>query len=130
MNIAPPTPTIHTFTEINPGKYASVKHYKLDQVNNGTSLISEKINIQKDRNYAKSMPDYWLKIRQGKKWSRPITGLFKTSTENLYKGDGNYKRHLILLRFTEDQSQVTVYYFKDFYTADLTHILPLTQQEL
>ncbi|MHA6278837.1 hypothetical protein ACXYMT_01530 [Salinimicrobium sp. CAU 1759] len=122
-----PTPTVHHFKEINPGKYASVKHYQLDQVTNGNCLLSEKINISKDRKFARSTPDYWLKIKEGKNWSRPITGLFKTSTENLYKGDCNYKKHLLILRFTEDQSRATVYYFKDFFTADLTRVLPLTQ---
>ncbi|MBE7641052.1 hypothetical protein GUB10_11970 [Salegentibacter sp. BLCTC] len=120
-----PTPTIHTFTEINPGKYASVKHYELDQVKNGNSLLSDKINIQKDRKFARSMPDYWLKKREGNKWSRPITGLFKTAKENIYKGDSNYKKHLIILKLAEDESQATVYYFQNFYTADLRHILPL-----
>lgn len=125
-----PTPTVHHFKEVNPGKYASVKHYQLEQVTNGNSLLSEKINVGKDRKFARSTPDYWLKIKDGNNWSKPITGLFKTSTENLYKGDCNYKKHLLILRFTEDQSRATVYYFRNFYTADLTRVLPLTQQEL
>jgi hypothetical protein len=121
-----PTPTIHTYKEINSGRFASVKHYLLDHVTNDNCFLSEQLNISKDRKFARSNPDYWLKIKEGKKWSKPLTGLFKTSTENVFHGDCNYKQHLIILKFTEDESRATVYYFKDFYTADLTHILPLT----
>ena len=122
-----PAPTIHHFTEINAGKYAGVKHYELDQVENGTSLLAEKINISKDRKFAKSAPDYWLKIREGKKWSKPLTGLFKTSAGNVFHGDCNYKKHLILAKFSEDGNKITVLYFRDFFTADLTNVLHLTQ---
>ncbi|MGM0931947.1 MAG: hypothetical protein ACQEWD_00730 [Bacteroidota bacterium] len=122
-----PTPTIHHFKEINPGKYASVKHFELTQVENGTSLLTNQLNISKDRKFARSTPDYWVKIREGKKWSKPITGLFKTSARNIFKGDCNYKKHLLLLKFAENESRATVYYFKDFYTADLRHVLPKIQ---
>ncbi|MDT0649753.1 MULTISPECIES: hypothetical protein [Autumnicola] len=123
---AHPTPIIHSYKEINPGKYRSVKHYELAEVINGTSLLSETINVQKDRNYAKSMPDYWLKIRQGKKWSRPITGLFKTTVPGIYIGDSQKKKNLILAQFTENKSCITLYYFKNYYTRDLNKLIEQT----
>jgi hypothetical protein len=122
-----PTPTIHEFKEINSGKYSSVKHYELEKINNGSSLLTKQLNISKDRKFARSTPDYWLKIRDGRKWSRPITGLFKTSSKNVYKGDCNYKKHLLIIKFTEDHNRAIVYYFKNFFTADLKQVLPLIQ---
>ena len=78
MNTATPQPVTHVYKEVNEGKYKSVKHYELQQCN-GTPLFSTLINISINQNCAQSMPDYWLKIREGKKWTKYITGLFKTS---------------------------------------------------
>ena len=118
-----PTPIIHYFKEVNPGKYRSVKHFQLDQVKNGKSLLTNKINISKDRKFAKSAPDYWLKVREGNKWSKPITGLFKTKKRDVYHGDSQYKKDLIIAQFADQDSKVIVYYYKNFYTGDLHHIL-------
>jgi hypothetical protein len=122
-----PTPIIHHFREINSGQFSSVKHYELDSVKNGSTLLTEQLNISKDRKFARSNPEYWLKIKEGDKWSKPITGLFKTSTEDLYKGDCNYKKHLLIIRFTIDHSKVTAFYFQNFFTDDLRHVIPITQ---
>ena len=118
-----PTPTVHDFIEINPGKYASVKHYELQEVSNGTSLLADQINISKDRKFAKSCPDYWLKIREGKKWSKPVTGLFKTRQINTFRGDSHFKKHLIILKFSDNESRVKIYYFENFFTKDLDTVL-------
>lgn len=122
-----PTPTVHYFREVNPGKFSSVKHFELYKVENGTSLLSEKINLSNDRQCARSSPDYWLKIREDSKWSKPVTGLFKTSIENIYYGDCNFKRHLIILKFSTDKSRLTVYFFRNFYTTDLKQVLTSIQ---
>jgi hypothetical protein len=119
------TPVTHVFSEINEGKFKSVKHYELIEVQNGTTQLSEQINISKDRNCAQSMPDYWLKIKNGNKWSKCITGLFKTGYNNIFDGDLQKKKHLIIFKFSEDASTLTAYVFRDYYTNDLSKVLPL-----
>jgi hypothetical protein len=127
MATQPPQPIIHSYTEINPGKFASVKHYELNQVVNGTPVFTETINISIDRKFAKSNPVCWLKIREGKKWKAPaVTGLFKTNFPGIFKGDSQHKNNLIIIKFSNDASQVKIYYFKDFYTRDLKALIGST----
>ncbi|MFV0565860.1 MAG: hypothetical protein ACK5NB_08515, partial [Flavobacteriaceae bacterium] len=110
-----PTPITHVYKEINTGKYATVKHYELTAVQNGIPQLSQKINISQNRNFALSMPLFWLKEHNGKKWqSFCTTGLFKTDAPNLYKGDTQKKCNLLLFRFSDNQEILTVYYFKNF----------------
>ena len=115
-------PITHVFSEINEGKYKSVKHYELIEVRNGNSVLTEQINISKDRNCAQSMPEYWLKVRNGNKWSDCITGLFKTGYNYIFKGDLKKKKHLIIFKFSNDASTLTAYVFKDYYTSDLNNV--------
>ena len=61
-----PTPVIHIYKEVNNGKYKSVKHFELVTTQNNNPVLPNKINISKDRNFAKSSPQYWLKIWNGK----------------------------------------------------------------
>jgi hypothetical protein len=117
-------PITHVFSEINEGKFKGVRHYELIEVKNGTTQLSELINISKDRNCAQSMPDYWLKIRNGEKWSNCITGLFKTGFKNIFKGDTEKKKNLIIFKFTENAKTLTAYYFDNYYTTDLSKVLP------
>jgi hypothetical protein len=118
-------PIVHVFSEINVGKYKDVKHYELIDVKCGTTQLSNQINISKNRSFANSNPDYWLKIKEGKKWSKCITGLFKTSKMLTYKGDKDYKGHLIIFIFSDNAKIVTVYFFKNYYTKDLSKVLSL-----
>jgi len=115
-------PVTHIYKEVNKGKHLSVKHFELTNVLNGNSELSELINISKNRNCAMSMPDYWLKIRQGSKWSKCITGLFKTTKQDLYKGDRDKKQHLLIFKFS-DADILTVFYFKNYYTRDLSDVM-------
>jgi len=119
-----PQPVTHIYKEVNKGKYRSVKHFELVKVLNANSQLSDLINISKNRNCALSMPDFWLKIRQGNKWSNCITGLFKTDIQNIYKGDVNKRKHLLIFKFN-DEVTLTVYYFENYFTNDLSNILPL-----
>ncbi len=113
-----PKPIVHTFSEVNKGKYRSVRHFELQKVENGESKLSDKINLQKDRQFAKSFPKYWLKIRKGNKWSRPVTGLFDTERPNIYHGDSHFKKHLILVHIPTDSDKVKVYYFENYFTRN------------
>lgn len=112
-----PQPIIHSYKEINPGKFKGVRHYELDQVNNGTPVFTDTINVSKDRKFARSNPDYWVKIREGKKWKNPaLTGLFKTDFPCIFHGDSQKKTNLIIVIFTKGASEVKMYFFKDYYT--------------
>ena len=122
MTTATLHPVIHIYKEINVGKYKSVKHYELIE-SNYKPILSNQINISKDRNCAQSMPDYWLKLKDGNKWTKCITGLFKTSKSNIFKGDANRKKHLILFKFSDNANTLTIFYFEDYYTNDISNVL-------
>ena len=123
-----PQPIIHVFKEFNVGKFKGVKHYELEEVSKGTSLLSNQINLSVNRNFAKSSPEYWLKIREGEKWSNCITGLFKTKEENIFKGDVERKKHLLIFRLSFDARTLTVYYFLDYHTNDLSEVMHLLRR--
>jgi hypothetical protein len=120
-----PKPTTHIYQEINEGKFKTTKHYQLVEVENGTQKLSNLINVAVDRGFAKSAPNFWLKIRNGKRWEN-FTGLFKTTTPGLYfadKGNNNRKEDLLIVKFSNYERDLTVYYFKGHYTANLSEVL-------
>lgn len=123
-----PQPVIHVFKEFNEDKYKSVRHYQLQKISEGTTLLSNQINLSLNRNFAQSTPEYWLKIRQDNKWSKCITGLFKTSISDVYKGDVNKKKNLLLFRLSFNEKTLTAYYFLDYHTHDLSKVLPLINE--
>jgi len=116
-------PVIHIFEEVNFGKFRSVRHYMLSGILDGVSLLSNAINISKDRQFSKASPDFWLKTRIGNKWSNCVTGLFKTGFKNIYKGDIDNKKHLVIFKFLRNDSVVLVFYYENYYTSDLSNIL-------
>ena len=63
-----------------------------------------------------------LLVRIGNKWSNCITGLFKTSLKNIYKGDTQKKKNLVIFNFLEDGNTLIVKYFKNYFTNDLSNI--------
>jgi len=71
------------------------------------------------------MPDYWLKIKNGNKWSNCITGLFKTGVSNIYKGDKDRKKNLIVFKFSDNAKTLTAFFFKNYYTKDLSKVLSI-----
>jgi hypothetical protein len=126
MSTATPKPIIHVFKEYNIGKFKTTKHYKLETVKNGTNQLTDIINISKDRNCAQSMPDYWLQIREGKKWKIPrLTGLFKTRYSYIYSGDikiNGVKTHTLLFKFSNNADTLVIKYFENYYTKDINTI--------
>ena len=127
-----PKPTTHIYKEINEGKYKTTKHYQLVEVENGTQKLTDLINIVVDRGFAKSAPNFWLKIRVGKRWVN-FTGLFKTSSPGLYfadKGNNNRKEDLLIVKLSNYERDLTVYYFKGYYTANLSEVLRIINQIL
>lgn len=123
MSLYTPKPTVHIFKEINQGKFKCTKHYNLVEVRNGKSLVSSMVNISKNRNFAKSCPEYWLKIRDNNKWSKNITGLFKTKSKLTYHGDINFKQDLIIFRFSSGGTHLVIFYFKNYYTKNINDVI-------
>jgi hypothetical protein len=122
-----PKPTTHIYKEINQGKFKTTKHYQLVEVENGTQKLTDLINIVVDRGFAKSAPNFWLKIRTGKRWEN-FTGLFKTTIPYIYfadKGHNNRKEDLLIVKLSNCERDMTVYYFKNYYTANLNEVLKL-----
>lgn len=127
-----PKPTIHVYKEINEGKFKTTKHYELVEVENGTQKLSDLINVVVDRGFAKSAPAFWLKIRNEKRWEN-FTGLFKTPSPGLYfadKGNNNRKEDLLIVKLSNYERDLTVYYFKGYYTANLSEVLRIINQIL
>ena len=116
-------PIIHKFTEVNKGKYRSVRHYELKATYNGATRLSTSLNISKNRNCALSMPEYWVKKKEGNNWSKCLTGLFITNRKAIFKGDIDHKKHLVIFRFSNGLSDIMVYYFENFYTTKIESLL-------
>lgn len=122
-----PKPTTHIYKEINEGKFKTTKHYELVEVENGTQKLSDLIKIVVDRGFAKSAPSFWFRVRIGKRFEN-FTGLFKTNTPGLYfadKGKDNRKEDLLIVKLSNCERDMTVYYFKGYYTANLSEVLKL-----
>jgi hypothetical protein len=128
MTTATPKPILHVFKEYNIGKFKATKHYQLETVSNGSNQLTDIINISKDRNCAQSMPEYWIQIRDVNKWKKPrLTGLFKTSTNLIFKGDTQKRTNLVLFKFSDNAETLTIYFYSNFYTKDITTLLNTIQ---
>jgi hypothetical protein len=128
MTTATPKPIVHIFKEYNIGKFKATKHYQLETASNGSNQLTDIINISKDRNCAQSMPEYWLQIREDNKWKKPrLTGLFKTSANLIFKGDTQKRTNLVLFKFSDNAETLTIYYYSNFYTKDITTLLNTIQ---
>jgi hypothetical protein len=128
MTTATPKPIVHVFKEYNIGKFKATKHYQLETVSNGTNQLTDIINISKDRNCAQSLPEYWIQIRDGNKWKKlRLTGLFKTSANLIFKGDTQKRTNLVLFKFSDNAETLTIYFYSNFYTRDITTLLNTIQ---
>jgi hypothetical protein len=123
MTTKTPKPSVYIYIEINVGKFSTTKHYELvNQIDE--NKLTNRIKVSKDRGFAKSLPVYWLDTRTDNKWDKiSLTGLFKTSVTNLFKGDTEKKKNLLLFKFSEDTNSLTVYFFKDYYTSNLKDVM-------
>ncbi len=116
-------PNVYVFNEINIGKYKGVKHYELNEQTTSSEKLGRYLNISVNRKFALSNPDYWVKVKEGKKWkTHCLTGLFKTNFKEVYKGDADRKKHLLLFKFVDNQTKVIVYYFENYFTNDLSNV--------
>jgi hypothetical protein len=122
--MATQNPIIHSFKEVE--RFKEVIHYKLINVYNGKPQLSEKLNLSKNRNCAKSSPVYWIKERvpDDKKWQpQSLTGLFSSDKPFYYKGDAEKRKHLLIFKFSYNANNLIVYYYKDFYTPNFNQII-------
>ena len=124
-------PTVHVYKEINVAMYKTTQHFVLKTVISGNSELTEFINISKNRGFAKSDPEKWLKTKPLKKWFI-LTGLFYNKEYDLYfgdKGKNNTKEDLIIVQFSKDNDRkLIVYYFKNYYTNDIKKVIHFINQ--
>lgn len=119
-----PTPIVHTYKEIKIGKFETVRHYELDNIENGTTQLSTNIKISINRHFNNSKVDYLVHQRTSNKWDKmSTTGLFSFgSDEVIYYGDianNKVKKHTLVFKYSKDKQTLIIYYFKDFYTPKI-----------
>tara|TARA_R110002110_G_scaffold199752_5_gene410527 strand:+ start:1152 stop:1556 length:405 start_codon:yes stop_codon:yes gene_type:complete len=120
------TPQIYIYKEINVDKFGSTRHYELNSRENNFKQPSKLLNISENRKFAKADPVYWVKTHTGKKWNKKIlTGLFPAAMKDTYYGDINKRQHLLIFHFLDEGDCLLVYYFKNYYTRNLTPILEI-----
>lgn len=115
-----PKAVIIYFEKDETANFKEVEHYNLIK---GSTLFSEKLNIGINRGISRAKYTYSLKIRQGNKWSKQITGLFPTIMEGVYFGDTNGKSNLVVVQFSDDGTKLRLHFFENFYTRHTTNFL-------
>lgn len=126
-------PIVLKYDATNLGKFKSTTHYQLTNGNLDITDLTELLNLSVDRECAKSSPTYWIQTRNDNKWQKPrLTGLFKTESQNIYKGDTQKGRTKLVFVFSDLRQTLTVYYFKDlnypnFYKDDLSRFKAFLQ---
>ncbi len=105
-------------------EFKQVRHYQSEKELVETDPLTSVINISKNRMFNNSKGAmYFLRIRNGKKWSKTTTsGLLTTKRKSLYYGDiakrinGIYKKtHLLIFKFAPKGTAINIYVFKDYY---------------
>ena len=119
-----PTPIMHIYKEIKIGKFETVRHYELENIENGTTQLSTNIKISINRHFNNSKVDYLVHQRNPNKWdSRSTTGLFSFGNDEIYYyGDihkNKVKKHILVFKYSDDKQTLIIYYFKDYYTPKI-----------
>jgi len=115
-----PVPDVMQFKIDTEKLFKEVRYYNLID---GKETLSDKLNIGINRGFSKATYTYSVKIWQGSKWSKQITGLFPTHDPDIFYGDTENKKNLILMRFLNNGNTIKVYYFQGFYTRRITDFL-------
>jgi len=111
-------------------EFKQVRHYQSEKELE-TDLLTSTINISKNRMFNNSKDAmYFLRIRNGKRWSKTITsGLLTTSKSLLFYGDiaknvnGVFKKtHLLIFQFTPNGKQINIYVYKNYYPISKTEL--------
>jgi hypothetical protein len=117
-----PVPDVMQFKLDTDKQFKEVRHYNLVD---GKETLSNKLNIGINRGFSKALYTYSVKIREGNKWSRQITGLFPTHDPDIFYGDTNNKKNLLLIRFIDNGTRIKAYYFTDYYTGRIADFLKI-----
>jgi len=108
-------------------QFKQVRHYQSEKELAETNLLTSTINISKNRMFNNSKDArYFLKIRNGKHWSKTTTsGLLATNKSLLYYGDiaknvnGIFKKtHLLIFRFNRGGTQLKIDVYKNYYPSN------------
>ena len=103
--------------------FKTTTHYSL-QTETENLLISDKLNIAESRDFAKSKPLFWCQERGAKKWIKPnLTGLFPAEKENVFWGCRGKYEHLIIFAFYNNNEDLHIYYYKNFFTRNLEPLI-------
>lgn len=104
-------------------EFKQVRHYQSEKELEN-DLLTSTINISKNRMFNNSKDArYFLRIRNGKKWSKTTTsGLLTTSKNLLFYGDiaiktnGVYKKtHLLIFKFAPKGTVINIHVYKNYY---------------
>lgn len=113
-----PQPTVYHY--VLDRKFGEVWHYNLLHCSSNTPELTPRLNISLNRNFAKSKPIYWIRERLGNKWTQTCTtGLFKTIYPNVYRGDLNRKKDLVIASQNIDSKTIRIFVFPDYFSYDL-----------
>lgn len=115
-----PIPVFMEFEQDTDKIFKEVRHYDLIK---GKDLFSQRLNISNNRGHSRAKYTYCLKTWKGKKWSKQLTGLFPTNRPDLFYGDTEDKKNLVIVKFVESGKVLRLYYFENFYTRRLTAFL-------
>lgn len=118
--IAIPVPIVMEFEQDNGVNFKEVKHYNLIQ---GKNLLTHKVNLSINRGFSRANYIYSLRIRQSNKWSKQITGLFSTEFPNVFHGDLNNKKHLLICHLLDNGQGLRFYLFRNYYPWHLNAFL-------
>ena len=103
--------------------FSTTTHYSLETATSKL-LISDTLNISESRDFAKSKPIFWCKEHNGKTWIKPcLTGLFETTKEEFFLGCRGKYKHLIIFAFYNNNEDLHVYYYENFFTKNLQTLI-------
>ena len=111
-------------------EFKQVRHYQSENKLEN-DLLTPIINISKNRRFNNSKDAmYFLRIRNGKRWSKTTTsGLLTTSKSLLFYGDiakninGVFKKvHLWIFQFTPNGKKINIYVYKNYYPSNKTEL--------
>ena len=117
-----PKPVVMEFEQDTEKRFKEVRHYNLIK---GKDLLSQKLNLSNNRGYSKAKYKYSLKTWKNKKWSSQLTGLFPTYDTCLFFGDTRAKTNLLLVKFTNNEQKLRLYYFPNYYPSRIDEFIRL-----
>lgn len=95
--------------------------YQLQQVCNGSPLLTDKLRIEPFRGYSKANGiEHYLRLRTTDNWKtcEQVTGLRPTGRPGLFEGNrAKGKKTLLLFTFSKDRQKLFIDVFRAFYPS-------------